>query len=217
MSSLSLLRGIGQKLRFHPSSCPSPAQARLGELAALDLRVRKADADGRGDVVAGAAACSLSHWERAGLRGATLIQSLIAILFFAAFAATSAWAENELIPHPPKGRGEHCVRDNAFMRRYHMTMLKHQRDETVHEGVRGNDFSIAGCVDCHAVKGADGQPVAYDNPKHFCRSCHDYAAVSIDCFECHASKPGSKPLAAAAEPGTPGSTAMANYLQESHP
>lgn len=134
-----------------------------------------------------------------------------------AFAESPAGAENALVPHPPKGRGEHCVASTQFMRRYHMTMMKHQRDETVHEGVRGNPFSIAGCVDCHAVKGADGQPVRYDNPKHFCRSCHDYAAVSIDCFECHASRPGAKPLAAAAEPGTPGSTAMANYLQGSHP
>ncbi len=134
-----------------------------------------------------------------------------------AFAESPAGAENELVPHPPKGRGEHCVRDTAFMRRYHMTMMVHQRDETVHEGVRGNPFSIAGCVRCHAVKGADGQPVSYDNPKHFCRSCHDYAAVSIDCFECHASKPGAKAHAATAEAGAPGSTALANYLQESHP
>ena len=37
--------------------------------------------------------------------------------------------------------------------------------------------------------GPDGQPVSYDDPKHFCRSCHSYASVSIDCFECHASKP----------------------------
>ena len=54
----------------------------------------------------------------------------------------------------PKGKGDHCVRDTAFMRRYHMMMLKHQRDDTVHEGVRGGDFSIRACVDCHAVNGA---------------------------------------------------------------
>jgi hypothetical protein len=24
---------------------------------------------------------------------------------------------------------------------------------------------------------------------HFCQSCHNYAAVKIDCFECHSSKP----------------------------
>jgi [DsrC]-trisulfide reductase subunit J len=92
-------------------------------------------------------------------------------------------------PSIPKGKGDHCVRDTAFMRRYHMVMLKHQRDDTVHEGVRGGDFSIRACVNCHAVNGADGQPVSYADPRHFCRSCHSYASVSIDCFECHASKP----------------------------
>ena len=95
------------------------------------------------------------------------------------------------MPTIPKGRGDHCVRDNAFMRRYHMTMLMKQRDETVHEGIRGGDFSIRSCVNCHVVNDPDGQPVGYDNPKHFCRSCHDYESVSIDCFECHASKPDS--------------------------
>ena len=45
-------------------------------------------------------------------------------------------------------------------------------------------------MNCHAVNGADGQPVGYADPKHFCRSCHDYESVSIDCFECHDSKPG---------------------------
>jgi [DsrC]-trisulfide reductase subunit J len=92
-------------------------------------------------------------------------------------------------PAIPKGKGDHCVRDTDFMRRYHMVMLKHQRDDTVHEGVRGGDFSIRACVNCHAVNGADGQPVSYADPRHFCRSCHSYASVSIDCFECHASKP----------------------------
>ena len=95
-----------------------------------------------------------------------------------------------LVPHPPKGKGEHCVAPTEFMRRNHMSMMKHQRDETVHEGVRGKPFSLAGCMDCHAVKGADGQPVAYADSRHFCRSCHDFAAVSIDCFECHSSKAG---------------------------
>ena len=38
------------------------------------------------------------------------------------------------MPAIPKGRGDHCVRDTAFMRRYHMTMLMHQRDD---DGARG--------------------------------------------------------------------------------
>jgi predicted CXXCH cytochrome family protein len=152
------------------------------------------------------------------MRGVTLVQSFIVAIFLAAFAGSpAAGAENSLVPHPPKGRGDHCVADTDFMRRYHMTMMKHQRDETVHEGVRGKPYSIGDCVGCHAVKGDDGQTVSYESPKHFCRSCHDYAAVSIDCFECHASRPGSKSPAAAAEPAAAGSTALANYPQGSHP
>ena len=27
--------------------------------------------------------------------------------------------------------------------------------------------------------------VRIDNDQHFCVSCHQYAAVSIDCFQCH--------------------------------
>lgn len=63
------------------------------------------------------------------------------------------------------------------MRRNHMKMLLHQRDETMHEGIRTKQYSLANCVSCHAVKGADGKPVAYSDPKHFCRTCHSYAAV----------------------------------------
>ena len=105
------------------------------------------------------------------------------------------------------------------MRRYHMTMLKRQRDETVHEGVRGGDFSIKACVTCHAVEGADGQPVSYADPKHFCRSCHSYASVSIDCFECHASKPPSQAKAAQAPPVIDDAdlAALNSYLREARP
>ncbi len=116
------------------------------------------------------------------------LAAVIALLL--AFANASALAE-ELMPRPPRGKGEHCVAPTEFMRRNHMSMVKHQRDETVHEGVRGKPFSLAGCMDCHAVKGADGQAVTYADSKHFCRSCHDFAAVSIDCFQCHSSRPGA--------------------------
>ena len=123
------------------------------------------------------------------------------------------------MPTIAKGKGDHCVRDVDFMRRYHMTMLKHQRDETVHEGVRGGDFSIRGCVNCHVVNGPDGQAVGYDNPKHFCRSCHSYASVSIDCFECHASKPSPPEKAAEAPPAVDDRdlATLNDYLREAQP
>jgi predicted CXXCH cytochrome family protein len=95
------------------------------------------------------------------------------------------------VPYPviPSGQGDSCVEDTAFMRRNHMNMLMHQRDETVNKGIRDKQFSLKECVSCHAVSGPDAVPITAASPKHFCRSCHDYAAVKIDCFECHASRP----------------------------
>ena len=90
------------------------------------------------------------------------------------------------VPVPAKGKGDQCVAPTDWMRRNHMTMLKHQRNTTVHDGDRTGRFSIKACVECHAVKGVDGKAVTVADPRHFCRTCHDYAAVSIDCFECHA-------------------------------
>ncbi len=151
------------------------------------------------------------------------IAALFAALFAGAALLASALADETAgrtpLPTIPKGKGDHCVRDTDFMRRYHMTMLKRQRDETVHEGVRGGDFSIRGCVNCHVVDGPDGQPVGYDNPKHFCRSCHDYESVSIDCFECHASKPDSAAVKASfADPRANRDVAALNdYLREALP
>ena len=92
-------------------------------------------------------------------------------------------------PEIPKGEGEHCVEDTDFMRRNHMDLLKHQRDETVLRGIRTERHSLKECVACHAVADTDARPVTTASPEHFCRSCHDYAAVKIDCFQCHASRP----------------------------
>jgi len=146
----------------------------------------------------------------------------IAALIVGAASVGLALAEESAgrtpMPAIPKGRGEHCVRDNAFMRRYHMVMLKHQRDDTVHLGERDGDFSIKACVNCHAVPGPDGKPVSYADPKHFCRSCHAYASVSIDCFECHAST--SEPAKAAAIPPQADDrdlTMLNDYLREARP
>ena len=116
---------------------------------------------------------------------------------------------------PKAAEGQKCVRDTAFMRRYHMTMMMHQRDATVHEGDRSGDFSIARCVTCHAVPGADGKPVKYSDPHHFCRACHDYEAVKIDCFECHRSTP--MPALKAAENGLdPAYATLSTYLDEAN-
>lgn len=118
------------------------------------------------------------------------------------------------MPTVPRGEGERCVADIEVMRRNHMAMLKHQRDATVHKGERTSAAKLTACIACHAVRGADGRPVSYAEPQHFCRSCHAYAAVSVDCFECHASRPEAKSATAAAEPDV---AALAHYLRDQKP
>lgn len=119
------------------------------------------------------------------------------------------------LPNVPRGEGERCIADAAIMRRDHMAMLKHQRDVTVHQGDRAASVKLTACIACHAVRGADGKPVSYAEPQHFCRSCHDYAAVSIDCFECHASKPEAKPNTAKANDAE--LAALSDYLRREQP
>ncbi len=82
-------------------------------------------------------------------------------------------------------KGGKCVEDTDVMRRDHMKFILHQRDQTVHAGIRTEKHSLKNCVNCHAssktqsVLGKEG----------FCESCHSYASVSMDCFSCHTSSP----------------------------
>jgi hypothetical protein len=107
---------------------------------------------------------------------------LISVLSVAAYAGSP-------LPQVPKGKGENCVEPTPYMRSHHMELLLHQRDETMHRGIRTKKHSLKECIDCHAVYDDSNQPVSIASPKHFCRVCHDYASVDIDCFQCHASKP----------------------------
>ena len=78
-------------------------------------------------------------------------------------------------------QGDACVAPTAEMRRNHMAMLLRQRDLTTHQGLREMRFSLKNCVNCHASR-ETGSVLGKDG---FCSSCHAYASVSIDCFECH--------------------------------
>lgn len=125
------------------------------------------------------------NWQRRGLLAA-------ALLAFASFAMAASVGAHEgssggrvALPVHAEAAGDKCVKDTEYMRRYHMEDLKHQRNDTMRKGIRTPTLSLQGCIDCHADKktnsvlGKDG----------FCQSCHSYAAVKLDCFECHASKP----------------------------
>ncbi|MFY9317903.1 MAG: hypothetical protein WAO95_20370 [Burkholderiales bacterium] len=84
-----------------------------------------------------------------------------------------------------------CVAPVAEMRRDHMKMLLHQRDRTMRQGLREPRFSLKGCVDCHASQ-KTGSVLGKEG---FCSSCHEYAAVSMDCFECHSPNPQKRAAA----------------------
>jgi hypothetical protein len=126
---------------------------------------------------------------------------LVAGVAAAALVAAGPGAASERggVPKPvlESARGEKCVADTDFMRRNHMKLLIHQRDETVHDGIRGNPYSLKQCVECHASR-KNGSVIGSN--ENFCQGCHSYASVKLDCFECHASKPAATALGT----GTPG-------------
>ena len=107
---------------------------------------------------------------------------MAAVLVVAGFAdAGEKRARRAAAPAVKIERGEACVAPTEEMRRDHMKMLFHQRDRTLRQGLREPRFSLKNCVDCHASR-ETGSVLGKDG---FCSSCHTYASVSIDCFECH--------------------------------
>ena len=84
---------------------------------------------------------------------------------------------------------QECVEPEDEMRRNHMNYILHQRDETMHNGIRTRQYALEECINCHASKGEDGEYIRVEDPRHFCASCHTYTSVSIDCFQCHADVP----------------------------
>ncbi len=109
---------------------------------------------------------------------------------------TAALGADFKLPDLPRGMGESCVEPTVLMRKNHMDYLLHQRDLTVHDGIRTRRHSLVGCVQCHAQPSvqADGTAsqmefIAVDAPGQFCQSCHQFTGVKLDCFECHANTP----------------------------
>jgi hypothetical protein len=105
-------------------------------------------------------------------------------------------------PALDRARSGPCVEDPKLMRRIHMDVVRHGRNDTVRLGIRDRKTSLAACVDCHA-NAKDGSVVGSD--AHFCQGCHAYAAVKLDCFECHSSRAREAPRSAALGAGKGGS------------
>jgi hypothetical protein len=116
-----------------------------------------------------------------------LVLAFLAVIGFAQGAAAGGY-----MPAVPAASGNPHPEGNEYWRRHHMELMMHGRDLTLREGERDIKASISTCFDCHAVKDEAGKYVTVEDPRHFCRVCHDYAAVEIDCFMCHRSTPDPK-------------------------
>lgn len=110
------------------------------------------------------------------------------------------------LPKLERGKGEKCVEETQFMRRNHMDLLKHHRDDTMRRGIRTTKHSLKGCVECHASEKTGSVAASKDD---FCAACHSYASVKLDCWDCHATKPGKKPVKSVAPTaGAPARSAL---------
>ena len=122
----------------------------------------------------------------------TLLFSLLLGVYTPGMAGDASSDENASGPFIPKAQRRYsdtqgCVEPTADMRKNHMDYIHDQRDATMHEGIRTTQYSLNECIDCHVSDAPDAPRI--DSEKHFCNSCHTYAAVSIDCFQCHADRP----------------------------
>ena len=127
-----------------------------------------------------------------------LLRSLAALLAMVLAVLPAFAGERTPMPAVSIENPGKCVAPADEMRRNHMEMLKHQRDRTLRAGIRGEPASLNACIDCHASK-KTGSVLGEGG---FCQSCHAYAAVTLDCFECHQPKAKFKPVPqAAAESG----------------
>jgi len=127
------------------------------------------------------------------MANALIRSSLLAIGLAGAFPVSSLSADftpgNHVTPGSKAADLEHCVRETGFMRRNHMELILHQRHVTVHEGIRDTKDSLSGCVACHVSYDQEGKPVPIYAEGQFCHTCHEFAAVDLTCFGCHATVP----------------------------
>jgi len=121
----------------------------------------------------------------------TLIARILVVfaLLIGVTPLAMAQERSALLPDVPAATGTPHPEGNEYWRRNHMDLMRHDRDLTMRDGDREIGASLKGCFDCHAAKDDAGQIVTYKSDQHFCRACHDYVAVKVDCFMCHRSTP----------------------------
>jgi len=137
----------------------------------------------------------LGHWLRlAALLGASAL--------LVAQTPNAAAGVNKPEPTIAQAKGDHCIKDDEYMMRHHPDLLKHQRDDTMHRGIRSGEFGLKRCMECHS---SNDNGVA----KTDCDTCHAFAAVKLDCWDCHAKKPAkAKVMPATASQPSPMMTSV---------
>lgn len=129
----------------------------------------------------------------------TVLRRVFGVWFAALLALpVAAFGDGDALPFSKLGIAEPqrhfsptqaCVEPEEEMRRNHMEYILHQRDETMHRGIRTRQYALEECINCHATKDDSGNYIRVEDSRHFCASCHTYASVSIDCFQCHSDVP----------------------------
>lgn len=119
-----------------------------------------------------------------------VIKHSLALILVLILGMGSVYAVDKHAINVPAPKGEECVEDAKWMRVNHFKTVLNHRDDTVIRGIRTEKHSLKNCIDCHITPNKTGDYARYSNSEeHFCASCHTTAAVSIDCFSCHADRP----------------------------
>ncbi len=84
-----------------------------------------------------------------------------------------------------------CVEPVDVMRRNHMELLFHKRDQTMHQGIRTERHQLTECISCHVDKDDNDLFIPINAQGQFCQSCHQAVAAKLDCFDCHRTTPDS--------------------------
>jgi len=132
----------------------------------------------------------------------------IGLAAFIVVATSPLWLNAGRVVPPPKpkldtpviqelaAKDKHCVLPTDQMRASHMQLLIDWREQVVRTGNRvwvspsGQKYETSlsnTCLGCHS------------NKKDFCDQCHNYAAVTPNCWGCHLDKPASTEKMARAE------------------
>lgn len=114
-----------------------------------------------------------------------IVPGLIVFLVFLTFPMWYNQATGEAAAKPELkivSEEKECVEAKEVMRSTHMEKLNSWRDEVVREGKTvfqtsdGKQYTKSltqTCMDCHS------------NKADFCDQCHNYAAVTPVCWDCH--------------------------------